>query len=846
MATRSLGTLTLDLIARIGGFEQGMDKAGRVTDKRMREMQKRAEDTGKAIGTALAGAAGAAVAAGTASLVMLKSTAAATGETDKWAKSLGISTQTLQDWQYAAERAGLSGDNMADIFKDIGDKIGDVLITNGGEAVEALNKLGLSAKALAGITPDQQLLAIAKGLEKVGTQAEKINILESLGNDLSRMLPLLDSGAVGFQKFAKQARDLNISMSPEQIENLTKANEAIKDLEAQFRGMKNEFVAGLADVDLSPITESMDQLRRTVTDQNFINGMSTIAGWVIKLASLGASAAAGIDGAAEFLASKISGPDLSRWQDVEHMEKVVASYRKELEDAKATGGIPSLFDDFGASSSRLVSDIEADLARAEMLLDFGKKQSEIDSKNSSKAVELPPINIGALRGHNGPDKAAEAAQKELNRQIKEAQSALKSLKDAYDPVGAAADDFAKQTAQVDLLLKNGKISQEEYGHATRWLAEQFNEAVDSATGLSQALQYQAELERQLDNDRQQYDLQAAAVGMGDKEADRARQRLDLERETSDKVLSLRTELATASTDRQRKALQDQIDLTNEYLPKQVAAMEEGWAKMDEAQGNWMNGARAAWENYADDARNYSAQAADFVSGTLGDMQSNLGDAFSDIATGASSVGDAFADMAANMAKSVISALADMAAQWLVYQAVQMMVGSTAQSSAMAGMVGNAQAASFQAQLNAYASTAGIPIVGPALAPAAAATAAMATAPMVAGVASAAMVGMAHDGMGNIPKEGTWLLDGGERVVAPKQNQDLTAFLARQSAVADQVSGGGAPSISISAPISVQGQPGMSEQQTQQQGETMGQAFTAEVIRIVQGEMRQGGVLWRRV
>ena len=46
MATRSLGTLTLDLIARIGGFEQGMDKAGRLTEKRMKEMEARAEAAG--------------------------------------------------------------------------------------------------------------------------------------------------------------------------------------------------------------------------------------------------------------------------------------------------------------------------------------------------------------------------------------------------------------------------------------------------------------------------------------------------------------------------------------------------------------------------------------------------------------------------------------------------------------------------------------------------------------------------------------------------------------------------------------------------------------------------------
>lgn len=34
-------------------------------------------------------------------------------------------------------------------------------------------------------------------------------------------------------------------------------------------------------------------------------------------------------------------------------------------------------------------------------------------------------------------------------------------------------------------------------------------------------------------------------------------------------------------------------------------------------------------------------------------------------------------------------------------------------------------------------------------------------------------GMAHDGIDNIPKEGTWLLDKGERVLSPRQNADFT-------------------------------------------------------------------------
>lgn len=53
MANRGLGTLTLDLVAKIGGFERGMDKAARHADKRMREMERRAKKFGKAIGTAI-------------------------------------------------------------------------------------------------------------------------------------------------------------------------------------------------------------------------------------------------------------------------------------------------------------------------------------------------------------------------------------------------------------------------------------------------------------------------------------------------------------------------------------------------------------------------------------------------------------------------------------------------------------------------------------------------------------------------------------------------------------------------------------------------------------------------
>lgn len=54
--------------------------------------------------------------------------------------------------------------------------------------------------------------------------------------------------------------------------------------------------------------------------------------------------------------------------------------------------------------------------------------------------------------------------------------------------------------------------------------------------------------------------------------------------------------------------------------------------------------------------------------------------------------------------------------------------------------------------------------------------ASAGASLVSQISSAAMTGMAHDGISNVPREGTWLLDKGERVLSPQQNADFTRFI----------------------------------------------------------------------
>lgn len=292
MAAKSLGTLTIDLIAKTGGFVQGMDKAERSSQKWRDNVKKDAAAVGvslAAVGTAVAAAA---IGVGAAGIALVKNTSEQITATDRWAKSLKMSTQDLLSWQFAAEKAGLTGDNIADIFKDINDKVGDAVLNKSGEAAQALDTLGLSAQKLAEQSPDKQLMAISEALQNIPTQAGKTNILESLGNDLSKMLPLFDNNNEKLKQFIQLSKDFGVAPPQEDIDNLVKVNQFFQHIESSAQGLKIEIASGLAKVDLSPIQDGLDDMRQVFTDPavlsglaKLVGGMAELVGWMGKLSS---------------------------------------------------------------------------------------------------------------------------------------------------------------------------------------------------------------------------------------------------------------------------------------------------------------------------------------------------------------------------------------------------------------------------------------------------------------------------------------------------------------------------------------------------------------------------------
>lgn len=346
--------------------------------------------------------------------------------------------------------------------------------------------------------------------------------------------------------------------------------------------------------------------------------------------------------------------------------------------------------------------------------------------------------------------------------------------------------------------------------------------------------------------KQGFDMELAGAGSGEKLRGRLKEDLAIQQDYAKQRAEMYKQYKEAELlgDPDAKDTYDkETALLEEALAERMVIQQDHYNQQDKAQANWMDGVSDAWQNYVDAATNYTAMAAEATSSILDSAKGGLSNFLSDVLSGAESADDALGDLVANFAKSTLQALSDMAAQWLVYQAVQLLVGKTTQASAVPTLVANAQATAFQASLAAFASTAAIPIVGPAAAPAAAAAAAAATAPMVAGVASAALAGMAHDGIDAVPETGTWLLQKGERVTTAETSAKLDRTLDQLRANSGAGGGGG---LTINAPVNVQAQPGMSGDDARKQGEAMGQGLVSEIRRVLQGEMGQGGMLWRRV
>ncbi|HDG8038181.1 phage tail tape measure protein [Klebsiella pneumoniae] len=760
MAGKSLGTLTIDLVAKVGGFVSGMDKAERASAKWSKQVQ---DDVAKS-SAALAGIGAAAIAAGLAvgasGFQLLKSTSRQIAETDRWAKSLQLSTQELLAWQFAAEKAGVSGDQMADIFKDIGDKIGDAVLNKSGEAVDALNALGLSAEKLSKVSPDKQLLAIGESLEKISTNAEKTTILESLGNDLSKLLPLFDNNNQKLKQFIDLAKDYGVAPDPSSIDDLVKVNQLFEDMEAQVAGLKIEIAAGLAKVDLTPLQGSLDKLHDVLTDPLVLQGISDLvsevaqlAGWLVKAAAGAGQLAASTGNRFAALSGKIDLTNIDQVNErIEYLQKILEGKKGFYSQSESMfGWITGVDDSAKALNDELLSLIET---------------RDKFSKASKSVLPLQVATVGTDNPFSLPPGGTNG--KPVKTPTSKTENAFNSRLLDLQKQAALIETTGKKTAEVTELEKiNFDITSGNLKKLSEAQKEQLRTAAKALDSKKEELrlnqenarvaEYVSGLERQNKLVQQEYDNEIVGRYSGGRERSRMQDNNDIQQDFAYQQDDLLNQLQSGDIDqslydKKKEALQNSLD-------ERLKIQEEYYKKQDELQNDG---------------------AAGFISGLATQIEASM-----DLYTNMQQVG-----------AQAFSSLTDMIIDWAETGKLNVKdFASTFLQSVGSTLLSYAAAQVAMAGLQAFTAMIGVPFVGPEIAGPAAIAATAAAGVLAIGVGTA-LQGQAHDGIDSVPETGTWLLQKGERVTTAKTSAKLDATLDR---VANQSTGGGAiysPTINI--------------------------------------------------
>jgi lambda family phage tail tape measure protein len=454
-----------------------------------------------------------------------------------------------------------------------------------------------------------------------------------------------------------------------------------------------------------------------------------------------------------------------------------------------------------AATAKTVAEDRAGIAAVEALnkgleqsesksAQLAKRFAEIDKQVAAAAkrgVQYSEAQIAQLRkaaeaqfketpAAKGPAYREDAGQRMLDS-LRQQNAALQLQATTNEKLGAQAQALARFEQEIaDIKSKDALTADQKSLLASEELLraqlkrnvalEQEIAARKQATSEAEKLAaFQENQDSKLGQAQDGLNSQLAGLGMGEKARERLQEDLQIRKEYQSEVDRLNKQFNTGQIS--EDLYNQETAILEENLASRLVMQQDYYNQVDEAQSNFFLGASEAWANWAEEAQNYSAQAQEFVTGTLDTLSGGLADSFMSILDGTKSAGEAFKDLGRTMVSEIIGALVKMAAQWVVYQGVQLALNAASQTAAVA-----------QAAISG-------PAIAAAYAPAAAATsiATFGAAP-AAGLSSLAaavpaaigLFGMAHDGIDSIPETGTWLLEKGERVTTASTSAKLDKTL----------------------------------------------------------------------
>jgi len=246
-----------------GVGDAGARGFGRLT-REMEAANQRLEGFWRKAGVA-SGAATAALA--TAAGAMMRSTAAAAAEITQFAQIANATPETFQRWSAASATVGIEQEKLADILKDVNDRVGDFLQTGGGPMADFFEtiapKVGVTAEQFARLSGPEALQLFMTSLERAGlSQQEMTFYLEAMASDATRLIPLLTNGGAEMTRLGERAAGLGVVLDRQTLAALQRAQMAFVGVGQVFEGLRNQIGAALAPA-VTALAEGFVRLAET-------------------------------------------------------------------------------------------------------------------------------------------------------------------------------------------------------------------------------------------------------------------------------------------------------------------------------------------------------------------------------------------------------------------------------------------------------------------------------------------------------------------------------------------------------------------------------------------------------
>ena len=236
---------------------RAFDKTGAGTGSASANLRKVKIATAAAAGAIAAMAAAAAFAAVKIGKEFIKTA----DETSKLGRRLGVSTEALSTYRHAAELTGVEFGTLATGLQRMTRRVSEAA-QGTGEAKGALAELGVSARELNKLAPDQQFERIADAMQGVENQSDKIRLAMKLfDTEGVALLQTMEGGAKGLRAMQEEARALGLEISTNTGAEAERLNDNLLRMRSTTIGLANAFAVSL----LPALNESVTDLNKWVT-----------------------------------------------------------------------------------------------------------------------------------------------------------------------------------------------------------------------------------------------------------------------------------------------------------------------------------------------------------------------------------------------------------------------------------------------------------------------------------------------------------------------------------------------------------------------------------------------------